>query len=69
MDSILEDIKKNGIGSSTLDAYLAKLGTAITEAYNAGENDQDYVAMVKGGEAKVYLDAIEAVWAQLTNKK
>lgn len=69
MDGILEDIKNNGIGTSTLDAYLARLRTAVNEAYNAGENDQDYVAMVKVGEAKVYLDVVEAVWAQLTNKK
>lgn len=68
MDSILEEIKKNGIGSSTLDAYLVRLHAAIDDAYNAGENDQDYVAMVKIGEAKVYLDAVEAVWKELTNK-
>lgn len=68
MDSILEDIKKNGIGTPTLDAYLARLRSAINDAYNAGENDQDYVAMVKIGEAKVYLDAVEAVWKELTNK-
>lgn len=68
MDTVLEDIKKNGIGTSTLDAYLTRLHSAISDAYNAGENDQDYVAMVKIGEAKVYLDAVEAAWKELTNK-
>lgn len=68
MDEIYKEITEQGISSKTLDAFLSKLGTALEEAYNAGENDQDYVAMVKIGEAKVYYDDVLAIWKKLTEK-
>lgn len=68
MDEIYKEITEQGISSKTLDAFLAKLGTALEEAYNAGENDQGYVAMIKIGEAKVYYDAALAIWKKLTEK-
>jgi hypothetical protein len=68
-EEILKELKTYGITSRTLAAYLSKLGTALEEAYNAGENDKDYVAMVKIGEAKVYFDAVRSIWDELSAEK
>ena len=68
-EEILKELKTYGITSRTLAAYLSKLGIALEEAYNAGENDKDYVAMVKIGEAKVYFDAVRSIWDELSAEK
>ena len=69
MDDIVKELTERGLTSSILDAYLLKLREALSEAYNAAENDQDYVAMTKVGEAHAHMDMVMSVWKKLTENQ
>lgn len=62
MKQIINDVVEHGINSSTLDAYLTELGSALSSAVTAAENGQSLTAMAMVGEAKVHYDHAKAIW-------
>lgn len=69
MKAIVDDVVKHGINSSTLDAYLKKLGTALSSALNAAENGQPFSAMAMVGLAQVHYEHIKAIWEKFNEDK
>lgn len=66
MEGIINDIAEHGLRSTTLDDLLKKLKNTLDEAYTAAENENEYTALTKVGESKVYIESIMAIWSKLT---
>lgn len=69
MDGIIDGITKHNITSETFDDYLKKLKITLDEAYSAGEQNQEFVAMMKIGESRALFAHVEAIWALMNQNK
>lgn len=68
MKHIIDDVVKHGINTATLDAYLAKLDTALRSAITAAESGQESAAMANIGMACVHFDHVQAIWQKFNEQ-
>lgn len=65
MEGIVKTLKDRGLTTSVFDDYLQKGYNALSEAYNASENEGERSSYVKLGEAKAYMDFVMACWKEM----
>lgn len=62
METIASELIAHGLTTTVVTDYFRRAKRSLDEAYNAAENESDINMATKVGEAKAYLDFVDAVW-------